>query len=541
MPQTILVGVAWPYANGRLHLGHIVGSMLAPDIFSRYHRMKGNHVLMVSGSDEHGTPITLLADREGVPPQAIADRYHELFLQDIQALGLHYDLYTRTTTKNHEQVVQDMFLRLLERDYIYRDTTKAPYDPKAGRFLADRYVEGTCPNCGAPDARGDQCDTCGKPLDPIDLINPRSKLTGATPEFRDTTHFYLRLSAFAQRLEMWITPQVHWRPEVYGFALGLLREGLKDRPISRDIEWGVPIPLPGYENKRIYVWFDAFIGYLSASKEWAQLQGTPHAWEPFWEDPHTKAYYFLGKDNIFYHAIMWPAVLMGYGDLVLPYDVPANQYMTMHGQKLSKSRGVVMPLHEYVPKYDPDAVRFVLTSLMPESKDSDFSHEEFIRINNDELVATYGNFVNRVLTFTARNFDGKVPIPGQLDARDEQALAAIQTAIAQTDSALAGCHFREGLHSVMQLCSHGNRYLDETAPWKRLRDDRQQAGTALYVCVQMFAALAVLCAPFLPFSTQRLRAQLGLVPDATPVWDFPGIPAGHVLGSPAPLFAKLDA
>jgi len=538
--ETVFIGVAWPYANGRLHLGHIVGSMLAPDIFARYHRMKGNRVLMASGSDEHGTPITLLADREGVSPQTIADRYHALFQQDIAALGLSYDLYTRTTTENHERVVQDMFLRLLERDYIYRATTKAPYDPVAGRFLPDRYVEGTCPHCGFGEARGDQCDNCGQPLDPADLINPRSRISGAPPEFRDTEHFYLRLTAFQARLEAWVAPQRHWRPEVYGFTMGLLREGLKDRPITRDIEWGVPIPLPGYDDKRIYVWFDAFIGYWSASIEWAQQRGDPDAWKPFWQSEEVRPYYFLGKDNIFYHTIMWPAVLMGYGGLALPYDVPANQYMTMHGQKVSKSRGIVMPLHDYVPKYDPDAVRYALTAVMPETKDSDFSHDEFIRLNNDELVATYGNFVNRVLTFTARQFDGVVPPLGGLDARDQLALDTIDHTVQRTDELLAACQFREALRAVMQLCSHGNRYLDETAPWRTLKADRARTGTSLHVCIQMFAALAVLTVPFLPFSVQRLRQQLGMPGGAALTWEFARLPAGHRLGQPAPLFAKLE-
>jgi methionyl-tRNA synthetase len=540
VPETIFIGVAWPYANGRLHLGHIVGSMLAPDIFARYHRMKGDQVLMVSGSDEHGTPITLLADKEQTTPAVIAERYHQFFLEDIEALGLSYDLYTHTETPTHHRVVQDMFLRLLERDYIYKATTKAPYDAVAGRFLPDRYVEGTCPHCGFGEARGDQCDNCGQPLDPADLINPRSRVSGATPEFRDTEHFYLRLSAFQARLEAWVEPRTYWRPEVHGFTMGLLRSGLKDRPITRDIEWGVPIPLPGYDDKRIYVWFDAFIGYLSASIEWAERMGQPDAWKPFWESPDVRAYYFLGKDNIFYHSIMWPAVLMGYGGLALPYDVPANQYMTMHGEKISKSRGIVMPLHEYLPKYQADAVRYALAAVMPETRDSDFSHEEFVRLTNDELVATYGNFVNRVLTFTSRHFDGLVPPAGELDARDQLALDTITHTFQRTDELLAACQFREALRSIMQLCSHGNRYLDETAPWRAVKTDRARAATSLHICIQMFAALTALTAPFLPASAEHLREQLGLAKNALPVWIFEPIPAGHRLGQPAPLFQKLE-
>ncbi|MCL4508944.1 MAG: methionine--tRNA ligase [Chloroflexi bacterium] len=540
MTETIFVGVAWPYANGRLHLGHVVGAMLAPDIFARFHRMRGSQVLMVSGSDTHGTPITLVADREGVSPAVIAERYHRFFLEDLHSLGISFDLFTHTETPTHHRVVQDMFLRLLERDYIYKATTTAPYDPVVSRFLPDRYVEGTCPHCGYTEARGDQCDNCGRVLDPADLIELHSRLSGAVPEFRETEHFYLRLSAFTSRLTSWVAPKTYWRPEVYGFATGLLREGLKDRPVTRDIEWGVPIPLPGYEQKRIYVWFDAFIGYLSASVEWAQNRGEPDAWKPFWESTEVRAYYFLGKDNIFFHTIMWPAVLMGYGGLVLPYDIPANQYMTMSGTKMSKSRGVVMPLHEYVPKYQADAVRYALTAMMPETHDTDLSHEDFVRLTNDEMVATYGNFVHRVLTFTKRHFDGIVPPLEGTNKLDQDTLDAIPATFADVGRQIARCQFRDSLRSVMQLAARGNRYLDECAPWHTIRSDRLRTGSTLHVCVQMIAALSTLMTPFLPFSSEQLRRQLGIeVKGTQPQWEIPRLSVGHQLGQPVPLFQKI--
>jgi methionyl-tRNA synthetase len=540
VPETIFIGVAWPYANGRLHFGHVVGSMLAPDIFARFHRMRGNHVLMVSGSDMHGTPITLVADRENTSPAEVAQRYHQLSLEDLAALGMSFDLFTHTETPNHHRVVQDMFLRLLEHDYIYRQTTTAPYDPVAQRFLPDRYIEGTCPHCGFAEARGDQCDNCGRVLDPIDLINPHSRLSGATPQYRETEHFYFRLSAFTNRLMSWVAPKTFWRPEVYGFTTGLLREGLKDRPITRDIEWGVPIPLPGYESKRIYVWFDAFIGYLSASIEWAEhCRGDPDAWRPFWESEEVRPYYFLGKDNIFFHTIMWPAVLMGYGGLALPHDVPANQYMTMRGSKMSKSRGIALTVNEYVTHYQPDAIRYALTVLMPETRDTDMSHEDFIRLTNDELVATYGNFVHRVLTFTHRHFAGLVPPLSQSDALDSNSLAAIANTHTTVSKLLSACHFREALRTNMQLCVRGNRYLEERAPWKTIKTDRDRTASTLHVCLQMVAALSTLMHPFLPFSSDQLRQQLGL--STAPVsWSLPTLSTGHQLSGVTPLFHKIQ-
>ncbi len=422
-PELILVGVAWPYASGAPHLGHAAGAYVPPDIFARYHRMAGSRVLMVSGSDMHGTPITVVADRRGVSPREVAEENHRGIADSFARLGLSYDLYTTTLTPTHYRVTQDFFLRLLEKGYLFQETTLAMYDPQARRFLPDRYVEGTCPHCGFPDARGDQCDNCGRTLDPTDLIDPRSKLTGATPETRETTHFFLDLPRFQEPLTQWVEAnQERWRPAVAAFVLGWLREGLKPRAITRDLDWGVPIPLPGYDDKRIYVWFDAVIGYLSASIEWAERRGEPDAWKAWWElrpdgTALGRSYYFIGKDNVPFHAIIWPAMLMGYGGLALPYDVPANEFLTIGGQKLSSSRTYTarLPfLPEALDLFDPDALRFFLTINAPENRDTDFSWDEFQRRNNDELVATYGNAVHRLLRFVHSRFGGVVPAPGEL-------------------------------------------------------------------------------------------------------------------------------
>jgi methionyl-tRNA synthetase len=384
MPETIYIGVAWPYANGPAHQGHIAGVYLPADIFARYHRTKGNRVLMVSGSDQHGTPITVRAEREGRTPAEVVAETHPVFLEIWQRLGISFDLYTSTGTETHRRVVQDLFLQLLDQGDIYKATMELPYDPVERRFLPDRYVEGTCPHCGYEKARGDQCDNCGRTLDPKDLINMRSVFSGATPEMRQSEHFFLRLSAYQDRLMEWAsTNKDHWRRHVLNFTLGYLREGLHDRAITRDIDWGVEIPLPGYEDKRIYVWFEAVTGYLSASQEWAQRQGDPDAWKPWWTDPAAKPYYFLSQDNIPFHTIIWPMMLMAAGGLNLPYDVPATQWMNLGGRKASKSANWAVWMPEYLSRYDPDPLRYYLAAAMPEVATSDFTWGEFLRRNND--------------------------------------------------------------------------------------------------------------------------------------------------------------
>ena len=540
MNERILIAVAWPYANGSLHLGHVAGAYLPADIFVRYHRLKGNQVLMVSGSDQHGTPITVRAEQEGKEPGEIAARYHQEFLQSWQRLGISFDLFTTTGTQNHHQLAQDFFLTLKEKGYIYRDTMALLYCPRCKRFLPDRYVEGTCPFCHWPGVRGDQCDHCGKPLNPLDLIEPHCRLCGAVPQVRESEHCFLRLSAFNQRLLEWVREQTHWRQSVLNFTTGLLTEGLKDRAITRDMEWGIPVPVPGFEQKRIYVWFEAVIGYLSASKEWAKSIGDEERWRDFWQGD-AKSYYFIGKDNIPFHTIIWPAMLMGYGGLNLPYDVPANEFLTLEGRPLSTSRNWAVWLPDYLERYEPDPLRYFLSVNMPEGADTDFSWRRFVRRNNDELVATYGNLVHRVLTFTYRSFEGRVPSPGELDDRSNSLLAMAADAVDVVDRLLHQCRFREAIRQAMGLAQESNRYLDEKAPWKRIGEDRQGAATSLYVALSVISCLRTLLYPFLPFSSQRLHRLLGFegrVEDTS--WGISPLAAGQRLAPPEPLFTKLE-
>ncbi len=368
IPERIFIAVAWPYANGPLHLGHIAGCYLSADIFARYHRMKGNEVLMVSGSDTHGTPITIRADQEGTTPKEVVERYHAMFLEAWEKLGITFDLFTTTQTENHQKVVHDVFTTLHEKGYIYTGNMLLAYCAQCDRYLPDRYVEGNCPHCQNTRARGDQCDSCGRTLDPQDLVEPRCSICGATPEFKESEHFFIKLSAFEKPLLEWVEKQSHWRPNVLNFTRRFLQDGLKDRAISRDLSWGVPIPIEGYDSKRIYVWFEAVIGYLSAAVEWADKSGKPGAWEDFWKDPDTKSYYFIGKDNIPFHSIIWPAILMAYGhDLNLPYDVPANEFLSLENQKFSTSQNWAVWLPDYLERYDPDPLRYLLSINMPES------------------------------------------------------------------------------------------------------------------------------------------------------------------------------
>ena len=540
MSERIFIGVAWPYANGSLHLGHVAGAYLPPDIFARYHRLKGNDVLMVSGSDQHGTPITVRAEQEGRPPREIAAKYHEEFLDSWQGLGISFDLFTSTDTPNHHRLAQDFFLTLKDKGYIYSDTMALLYCPSCNRFLPDRYVEGTCPYCRFEGVKGDQCDSCGKPLNPVDLIDPYCRLCSTLPEVKESEHFFLRLSAFNHQLLEWVKEQSHWRHNVLNFTTNLLTEGLKDRAITRDIEWGIPVPVPGFDSKRIYVWFEAVIGYLSASVEWAASCGDEEKWRAFWQGD-AKSYYFVGKDNIPFHTIIWPAMLMGYGGLNLPYDVPANEFLTLEGKPLSTSRNWAVWLPDYLERYDPDPLRYFLSVNMPEGADTNFSWREFVRRNNDELVATYGNLVHRVLTFTYRSFDGHVPSPGQLDGRSRALLEKAEGDLDTVDRLLQGCHFREAIRTAMSLAQEANRYLDEQSPWKRIKDDRASSATSLYVALSVISCMKTLLYPFLPFSSQKLHNLLGFtgkVEDGG--WSIAKLPPGQTLAPPDQLFAKLD-
>ncbi|MFO7300342.1 MAG: methionine--tRNA ligase [Actinomycetes bacterium] len=540
MSRRILVAVAWPYASGPRHLGHLAGAYLPADIFARYHRLAGNQVLMVSGSDVHGTPITVRADQEGVEPQVIVDRYHNEFLRDWETLGISWDLYTSTGTPNHYAVTQDVFLRLLENGYLAKKTSSQFYDPEAQRFLPDRYVQGTCPNCGYGEARGDQCDNCGKTLDPVDLIDPVSRLSGARPVERETEHYFLLLSKLEDRLRGWLETKTTWRRHVRNWALGMVNEGLPDRAITRDLEWGVPLPVDDLgPGKRIYVWFDAVIGYLSASKEWAQRQGDPESWRLWWEDPEAESYYFVGKDNIPFHTVIWPAMLMGYGGLNLPTDVPANQYVTFGSQKASASRGIGRSIGWYAERLQPDALRYALGSVLPEHQDTDLSDEEIIRRVNEELVATWGNLVNRVLTISARNFDGRVPDPGPLTAEDEAIVAVGSKVLEDTAAHIEKVELRSGLRAAMDAASTVNAYLNATEPWKLIKTDAGRAATVLWSAIQAIAGIRVALHPYIPHSSARVGEMLGIGAEITS-WTAPRVEGGTPLGEVTPLFTKLD-
>jgi methionyl-tRNA synthetase len=540
MSERILVCVAWPYANGLAHVGHLAGANLPADIFARYHRLKGNEVLMVSGSDMHGTPVTLKAEQEGKTPAEVALFYHQGFLDTWKRLGISFDLYTHTETANHAQVTQDIFSTLLKKGYLYTDTVLQAYCPHCQRFLPDRYVEGVCPFCKSKGARGDQCEVCGKPLNANELIDPHCRICGTPPVFKETEHFFLKLRAFNEQLLTWVKQQVHWRQNVLNFTTRYLQEGLRDRAITRDIEWGIPVPVKGFEHKRIYVWFDAVIGYLSATKEWAASTGDPEKWRAFWQGD-TKSYYFIGKDNIPFHTIIWPAMLMGYGGLNLPFDVPSNEFLTVESQKGSKSRNWAVWLPDYLSRYDPDPLRYILSINMPDTSDTDFSWREYVRRNNDELVATYGNLAHRVLTFTYRNFGGKVPSPAATDPASQELNTLSDAIFMEVDNLLYTCNFKQAVKRAMDLAHEANRYLDEKAPWKAFKVDKQAAADSLYTALRAISALKTMLYPFLPFSSQKLHEYLGFqgrVEDGS--WRIETPEPGKALVQPQPLFTKLE-
>jgi methionyl-tRNA synthetase len=540
MAERIFIGVAWPYANNRLHLGHVAGAYLPADIFARYHRVKGDEVLMVSGSDMHGTPVTIRAEQEGKTPAEVANHFHEFFLEDWAKLGISWDFYTNTATENHTAVAQDIFLKLLEKGYIYKQTVTQPWCEKCQRFLPDRYVEGDCPLCKAP-ARGDQCEACGQPMNPYELIGARCRICTTTPVYKESEHFFLKLSAFEGPLLDWVKEQCHWRPNVRRFTQRYLEDGLKDRAITRDIDWGVPVPLPGYPGKRLYVWFEAVIGYLSASKAWAQHKGDPEAWRRFWQNGNAHSYYFIGKDNIPFHTIVWPAMLLGYGGYNLPYDVPANEFLTIESQKFSKSRNLAVWLGDFLSRYNADPLRYLLSINMPETGDTDFSWREFVRRNNDELVATYGNLVQRVLTFTYKRFEGQVPGPGGLDDASRTLLDKAQVTMNDVDTMLSECRFKDATRAAMTLAQEANRYLDDKSPWKVIKQDIQAAATALYTAMGVISALKTILYPFLPFSSQKVHEYLGFSGEVSQAgWQLSVPPAGQKLNPPQILFTKLE-
>jgi methionyl-tRNA synthetase len=543
MKEKIFIGVAWPYANGSLHLGHIAGCYLPADIFARFHRMQGNEVLMVSGSDEHGTPITLSAEKEGVSPQTIVDRYNKEHTDNMHRMGISFDLFTRTTTQNHSMVVQDIFRTLYDKEYIYRKRVESFYCSSCQRFLPDRYVEGICPHCGNPQARGDQCDECGNIFDTQDLKEVHCKICGSIPTIETTEHLFFALTKFEARLLEWVKQKTYWKPSVLKFTRNWLENGLKDRAITRDISWGVKIPVEGFEDKRIYVWFDAVSGYFSASKEWSQRIGQPDKWREWWQNDQAKHYYFMAKDNIPFHSIIWPSILMGYdSSLNLPYDIPANEYLRLQGEQFSKSRGLAVWVPDILQHFDVDPIRYHLSITMPENKDSNWVWTDFITRNNDELVNTYGNFIHRVLSFTATHF-GQIPAKGSLDDLDKQALNKIEETSVQLANALTHCSFKKGLRTAMSLAQFGNFYFDQKQPWILVKTDKDRCGTVLHISLKLVQALSVFMAPYLPFSSEKLwkilghKASIHACPWTSATED---LKTGTPLKKPQPLFKKLS-
>ncbi len=581
----VLSAVAWPYANGPRHIGHVAGFGVPSDVFSRYMRMAGHDVLMVSGTDEHGTPILIAADEAGITPQELADQNHRVIASDLANLGISYDLYTRTTTRNHTVVVQELFTGVFNNGYFLEQTTKGAISPSTGRTLPDRYIEGTCPICGYPDARGDQCDNCGNQLDPADLKNPRSKINGETPEFIETQHFFLDLPALAEALKIWLDDREAsgtWRPNVITFSQNIL-DDIRPRAMTRDIDWGIPIPLDGWrENptKRLYVWFDAVIGYLSASIEWARRGPDPEAWRLWWNDPEALSYYFMGKDNITFHSQIWPAELLAYagkgdkggepgpyGVLNLPTEVVSSEFLTMEGKKFSSSKRVVIYVRDLLSRYQADAFRYFVAAAGPENQDSDFTWAEFVRRTNDELVAGWGNLVNRTATLINKNF-GEIPAAGELTEADTTLLASVDAAFGTVGELIGKHRQKAAIGEAMRAVGEVNKYLADHEPWKLKGDDeRERLGTILHVTAQCVNDLNLILSPFLPFSANAIDAAYGgsgaIAPmpelieaddldsgagypiltgdySGAPAWGRRAVVVGTPIDKPTPVFTKLD-
>ena len=525
MTKSVLTAVAWPYANGPRHIGHVAGFGVPSDVFARYQRMTGANVLMVSGTDEHGTPLLVQAEKEGVTVQELADRYNRQIVHDLAGLGLSYDLFTRTTTRNHYAVVQELFRGLHDNGYMVKETTMGAISPSTGRTLPDRYIEGTCPICGADGARGDQCDNCGNQLDPADLINPVSKINGETPQFVETEHFLLDLPALADALSAWLKERKDWRPNVLKFSLNLL-EDIRPRAMTRDIDWGVPIPIEGWQDnnaKKLYVWFDAVVGYLSASIEWAYRIGEPEAWRTFWTNPDAVSYYFMGKDNITFHSQIWPAELLGYrgegsrggtvgqlGSLELPTEVVSSEYLTMSGSKFSSSKGVVIYVKDFLEEFGADPLRYFIAVAGPENNDTDFTWDEFVRRINNELANGWGNLVNRTVSMAHKNF-GEVPTPGELSDADQAILDLASRTFDEAGDALSHSRFKQGITKIMHVVGEANAYIAEQEPWKLAKDEsqRERLATVLWTALQVVSDCNTMLTPFLPHTAQAVHETLG--------------------------------
>ncbi|MCC5905821.1 MAG: methionine--tRNA ligase, partial [Balneolaceae bacterium] len=514
MSKRILVTSALPYANGPIHLGHLAGAYLPADLYTRFQRLNEKDIVHISGSDEHGVPITIAAEKEGVTPNEIVERYHTGNKAVFEKFGIDFDYYGRTSSDTHRQTSQDFFLNLHEQDIFSKKKQEQFYDKDADMFLPDRYVKGTCPICGHPEAFGDQCEKCGTSLSPTDLIDPVSSITGNKPVVKETDHWFIPLGKFQAWLDEWIGSRKNWKPNVLGQCKSWLDAGLGDRAVTRDLNWGVPVPLAEGEGKVLYVWFDAPIGYISATKEWAAEQGNPDLWKTYWQDEETSLIHFIGKDNIVFHCIMFPAMLKQHGDFVLPENVPANEFLNLEGRKLSTSKGWAVWLNEYLEDFDADLLRYVLGSTLPEAKDSDFSWRDFQTRVNSELADILGNFVFRTTSFTQRFFDGAVPPLSNPSELDKDTLKEIETQKVKIEQAYTSFKFREAIAETMNLARIGNRYFTETEPWKTRKENPKACGNTLYVCLQISAALSVIFSPVLPGKMSQLRTQLG-VPDNT--------------------------
>ncbi len=560
MFKRILITSALPYANGPIHIGHLAGAYLPADLYARYQRLKGRDVLYVCGSDEFGVAIVMRALSEGVAPQEIIDRYHPMIRDSFAAFGMSFDHYGRTSSETHAETVRELFRALSKRDYFRLKTEEQLFDPEAQVFLADRFVTGTCPLCGYEEAYGDQCERCGASLSPQEVLNPRSTLTQAVPELRTTTHWYLRFGDCQPMLEKYVASHPEWKPNVLGQIGSWFADGLRDRAITRDVPWGVPVPEDVADEagvdaagKVIYVWFDAPIGYISATREWAEARGEPDRFDEFWKDSQTKLLHFIGKDNIVFHALMFPAMLMGHGEFVVPENVPANEFLNIEGKKLSTSRGWAVWLHEYLEVFPPDLLRYALASTFPETKDSDFGWKDFQTRVNSELADILGNFVHRSLTFACREFDGYVPPLLEPSSLDLEVLEALKSAPGRIGALYERYRFREAVAQTMNIARLGNKYFNDTAPWKTRKTDRQACGNTIHVSLQICGALAILMDPVLPFTAARLRGLLqfsgarssmpGEGGEARIGWDEaanPCLQSGHRVQAPHILFEKLE-
>jgi methionyl-tRNA synthetase len=543
------VTAALPYTNGPIHIGHLAGVYVPADIYCRYLRLRDADVLFVCGSDEHGVAIPMKAKKEGISPRELIDKYHHIIKDSFARFGISFDNYSRTSAGIHHETASEFFKKLYRQGDFIEETGEQLYDAEAGQFLADRFVTGTCPKCGYEQAYGDQCEQCGSSLNATDLIGPRSVLTGATPVLKKTKHWFLPLDRYEGFLKAWILEghQADWKPNVYGQCKSWIDDGLKPRAVTRDLDWGIPVPVEGAEGKVLYVWFDAPIGYISSTREWAQREGKD--WEPYWKDPQTRLLHFIGKDNIVFHCIIFPSMLKAHGGYILPDNVPANEFLNLEGQKLSTSRNWAVWLHEYLEDFPDmqDVLRYVLTANAPETKDNDFTWKDFQARNNNELVAIFGNFINRVAVLTQNYFGGKVPPAGPLQQTDRDALGQLREYPGRIGDCLERFRFREGLQEMMNLARLGNKYLAEEEPWKVIKDDPKRVGTILHTALQIAGALAVLSEPFLPFTAAKLREILGFEAlDTPPDWESVGreaapvLPEGHSLAESRLLFRKIE-